>query len=82
MDQDDDQAYGRTHPLSGDRIQSLRDVYMVDPAWGKPANPAIEKRFQRVKAKLSGFIADPERTLRQFPESNKSVPARYARAYA
>ena len=80
--QDDDQAYGRTHPLSGDRIQALREVYMVDPAWEKPADPAIEARFQRVKAKLEGYIAEPERTLRKFPESNTSIPARYARAYA
>lgn len=80
--QDDDQAYGRTHPLSGDRIQSLREVYVVDPAWGKPADPAIEARFQRIKAKLSGYIADPDRTLRKYPESDTSVPARYARAYA
>ena len=80
--QDDDQAYGRTHPMSGDRIQALREVYVVDAAWEKPANPDIEKRFQRIKAKLSGFIAEPERTLRKFPESNTSIPARYARAYA
>jgi len=80
--QDDDQAYGRTHPMSGDRIQALREVYVIDPAWTKPADPEIEKRFQRVKAKLSGFIAEPERTLRKFPESNSSIPARYARAYA
>ena len=80
--QDDDQAYGRTHPMSGDRIQALREVYVIDPAWTKPADPEIEKRFQRVKAKLSGFIAEPERTLRKFPESNNSIPARYARAYA
>jgi predicted Zn-dependent protease len=80
--QDDDQAYGRTHPMSGDRIQALREVYVVDPAWDKPADPAIEARFQRIKAKLSGYIAEPERTLRKYPESNKSVPARYARAYA
>ena len=80
--QDDDQAYGRTHPMSGDRIQALREVYVIDPAWTKPADPDIEKRFQRVKAKLSGFIAEPERTLRKFPESNNSIPARYARAYA
>jgi predicted Zn-dependent protease len=80
--QDDDQAYGRTHPLSGDRIQALRESYMVDPAWEKPADPEIEKRFQRVKAKLEGYIAEPERTLRKFPESNTSIPARYARAYA
>lgn len=80
--QDDDQAYGRTHPMSGDRIQALREVYVVDPAWEKPADPGIEARFQRIKAKLSGYIADPERTLRKYPESNTSIPARYARAYA
>ncbi|MGQ2931748.1 MAG: tetratricopeptide repeat protein, partial [Sphingopyxis sp.] len=80
--QDDDQAYGRTHPMSGDRIQSLREVYVVDAAWAKPADPAIEQRFQRIKAKLQGFISEPERTLRKYPESNTSVPARYARAYA
>src|SRR3546814_10952016 len=34
------------------RIQTLREVYVVDPAWSKPADPAIEARFQRVKAKL------------------------------
>ncbi|WP_432769143.1 MAG: M48 family metalloprotease [Sphingopyxis sp.] len=82
IEQDDDQAYGRTHPMSGDRIQTLREVYVIDPAWEKPANPDIERRFQRVKAKLQGFIADPERTLRKYPESNSSIPARYARAYA
>ena len=80
--QDDDQAYGRTHPMSGDRIQTLREVYVIDPAWNKPADPAIEKRFQRIKAKLSGYMSEPERTLRKFPESNSSIPARYARAYA
>ena len=80
--QDDDQAYGRTHPLSGDRIQALREVYVVDPAWQRPSDPALEKRFQRVKAKLSGYMAEPARTLRKFPETDSSIPARYARAYA
>ncbi len=80
--QDDDQAYGRTHPMSGDRIQTLREVYVIDPAWAKPADPVIEKRFQRIKAKLSGFMTDPDRTLRKFPETNTTIPARYARAYA
>jgi predicted Zn-dependent protease len=80
--QDDEQAYGRTHPMSGDRIQTLREVYVVDPAWDKPADPKIEARFQRIKAKLSGYIADPDRTLRKYPETDTSIPARYARAYA
>src|SRR3546814_17967272 len=46
VSQDDDATYGRTHPLSGDRIQALREVYVVDPAWNKPNDPAIEKRFR------------------------------------
>ncbi len=75
-------SYGRTHPLSGERISLLRDTYQADPAWDTPPDPEIERRFQRVKAKLLGFTADPNTTLREFPESVQTVPARYARAYA
>jgi len=75
-------SYGRTHPLSGERVSLLRDVYQKDPAWDKPPDPEIEARFQRVKAKLLGFTADPAVTLRKYPESDQSIPARYARAYA
>lgn len=75
-------SYGRTHPLSGERVTLLRDVYQQDPSWDKPSDPDIESRFQRVKAKLLGFTADPVVTLRKYPESDQSVPARYARAYA
>lgn len=75
-------SYGRTHPLSGERVSLLRDVYQADPAWNKPSDPEIEARFQRVKAKLLGFTADPAVTLREYPESDQSVPGRYARAYA
>ena len=75
-------SYGRTHPLSGERVSLLRDVYQADPAWDKPPDAEIERRFQRVKAKLLGFTSDPNTTLRKFPESDQTVPARYARAYA
>ncbi len=80
--QDDEQAYSRTHPLSGDRIQALRETYTVDPAWDTPSDPALEAIFARVKAKLVGFVDEPVRTLRRFPERDTSIPARYARAYA
>ncbi len=80
--QDDDSAYQRTHPLTGDRIQTLRDGLEADPAWDKPVDPAMEARFQRVKAKLAGYLGDPKQTLRDYPENNKTIPARYARAYA
>lgn len=74
--------FASDHPLTGDRIAILQEKFAGDPAWGKPTDPAIEARFQRVKAKLQGFVSDPADTLRDYPETNTSVPAHYARAYA
>jgi predicted Zn-dependent protease len=81
-DQDDEQTYSRSHPMSGDRIAFLTREYEEDPAWNTPDDPAQQARFERIKAKLSGYIAEPEQTLRLYPKSMTGVPARYARAYA
>lgn len=75
-------SYARTHPLSGERISVLEDTYKADPAWNTPFNAKWEADFKRVKAKLSGYLADPNVTLRDYPETDLSVAARYARAYA
>ena len=77
-----DNSYGRTHPLSGERIIVLREVYEVDPAWDRPVDPQLEARFERIKAKLIGFVSEPQQTLIKYPESDQSLPAHYARAYA
>ncbi|WP_206242528.1 M48 family metalloprotease [Novosphingobium terrae] len=78
----DEDAFWSTHPLTDDRIQFLQDVYEKDPAWNKPKDPVLEERFARVKAKLYGYLAEPNDTLKAFPEYMTGVPARYARAYA
>lgn len=77
-----DDSYERTHPLSGERIAVLQEIYERDPAWKKPTDPALEARFQRIRAKLKGFVQAPADTLRDYPETDNSIPARYARAYA
>ena len=74
-------SYDRTHPLSSERIQALEQNFKTDPAWSKPVDPQLEARFQRVKAKLLGFV-NPKQAVIKYPESDKSVPAHYARAYA
>ena len=74
-------SYDRTHPLGSERINALREVYEKDPAWNRPLDPKLEARFQRVKAKLLGFVNPRQATIR-YPESDQSVPAHYARAYA
>jgi predicted Zn-dependent protease len=77
-----DNGYARTHPLTGDRIARLESAYEADPAWTRATDPALEARFQRIRAKLIGFVDDPQRVLARYPESDRSIPAHYARAYA
>ena len=78
----DDDAFYSDHPMTDDRIQLLQDTYQKDPAWGKPADPDLEVRFQRVKAKLFGYLAEPADTYQTYPDFMTGDPAHYARAYA
>lgn len=80
--QSDEATYMRTHPLSGDRVQTLRNLLAEDPAWDAPDDAALQERFMRVKAKLYGYLAEPQRVLNAYPLTDTSIPARYARAYA
>ena len=77
-----DSEFYSSHPMTADRIATLEDTSAKDPAWNRPFDAGVEARFQRVKAKLLGYSAQPGRTLQVFPVSDVSVPARYARAYA
>ena len=77
----DKDSFDRTHPLSSERIQALQQKLMSDPAWNKPVDAALDARFQRVKAKLMGFV-NPRQAVLRYPESNQTIPAHYARAYA
>jgi predicted Zn-dependent protease len=74
-------SYDRTHPLSSERISMLQNLFEKDPAWNNKTDPRLEARFQRVKAKLIGFI-NPRQAVTKYPESDQTIPAHYARAYA
>jgi predicted Zn-dependent protease len=80
--EDADDGYATTHPLSTDRIAYLAEVYQKDAAWNAKTPAELDARFQRIKAKLAGFVDDPARTMRDYPETDQSLPAHYARAYA
>ncbi len=82
VSRDAEMEYVRSHPLTSDRISTLRDTYQRDPAWTKPDDPALQARFERIQAKLKGYLDEPAQTLRSYPPSDTGVPARYARAYA
>ena len=88
----DDPALGRP---DADLVAGI-DVPSTSPANGPqpPVAPGIkcatapvatadlEQRFERVKAKLYGYLAEPARTLQAYPVTMTGAPARYARAYA
>lgn len=74
-------SFDRDHPLSSERIQALQQKLQNDPAWNKPTDPNLEARFERVKAKLLGYV-NPRQAVLKYPESDQSIPAHYARAYA
>jgi predicted Zn-dependent protease len=75
-------SYQRTHPLNRERIAALESVYQNDAAWDRPTPQGQEARFQRVRAKLEGFANDPQRVIARYPQTDQSIGARYARAYA
>ncbi len=77
-----DNPYARTHPLTGDRIANLETKLKASPSWDTPPDPDLERRFQRIKGKLLGFVETPARTFQVYPETDMSIPAHYARAYA
>jgi predicted Zn-dependent protease len=77
-----DNAYNRTHPLSGERIAALEHVLKQSPAWGRGADPKLQARYQRIRAKLIGYVSEPQHTLAAYPASDTSPSARVARAYA
>jgi predicted Zn-dependent protease len=75
-------AYFRSHPLTAQRIDSLNSLVQSQPNYKRPPELALNARFMRVKAKLAGYIWEPQRTLNAYPVTDNSVPARYARAFA
>ena len=77
----DDEWYS-THPMTDDRLTTLKDAFEHDPAWTRPEDPGLQRRFLRVKAKLYGYLAEPQQTLTAYPEYQNDIPAHYARAYA
>lgn len=74
--------YFRTHPLSRDRLEFIRDQIARSRQADAPLPPGLEDAFAMVRAKLDGFIESPAVTWRRWPESDGSAPARYARAIA
>ena len=74
--------YFRSHPLSSDRIEKLREVVSESAHSDAVDSDEDLQRMEMMKAKLLGFLYSPQRVFSEFPAEDQSQPARYARSVA
>lgn len=74
--------YLRTHPLTQDRIEALQAHVRKSRYAQAQDTPANREAHARMVAKLTGYLSEPSQTLRRYPDSDQSIAARYARAFA
>ncbi len=74
--------FAQSHPVSGDRIAHLEDLVAASPYKDKKDTPEAQHAYDMVRAKMRGYLERPDITLRRYPPSDTSKPARYARAMA
>ncbi|MBD24502.1 MAG: peptidase M48 [Candidatus Marinimicrobia bacterium] len=74
--------YMRTHPLTRDRMATIRAAIERSPYSEVAPNPRFELEHRRMIAKLFAFLKPQITTLQRYPKSDTSIEARYARAIA
>ncbi|MFN3214593.1 MAG: M48 family metalloprotease [Henriciella sp.] len=72
--------YFRSHPMSSNRVRTTRTLAEESGLADKPEDPRVALQFDMMKAKLVGFLEPPARVFRDYPPTDLSAPARYARA--
>lgn len=72
----------QSHPLAADRIESLEQRAKASPYFDVKDSPAEIARLHLIRGKIRGFLQEPAVTLRQYPLTDQSDEARYARAVA
>lgn len=74
-------AYFRSHPISSDRIEALRNRVVAQPNYNKVDDASAIAEHAVMKAKLDGFI-NPQMAMGKYDEKATDYPSRYARAIA
>lgn len=74
--------YVQSHPLPQQRIAQLRELARQSPYYERRDSAELRARHDMMRAKLSGFLDNPQTVLNRYPKGDQSLPARYARAIA
>lgn len=76
------EPYLQSHPLAVDRMTALEARAKASVHFADTDSPAEIARLKRIKGKIRGFLQEPNVTLRQYPLTDQSDEAHYARAVA
>ncbi|GAB4238973.1 MAG: M48 family metalloprotease [Methyloligellaceae bacterium] len=74
--------YLLSHPMPQQRIVQLRTMAKQSIYYNKKDPPELQKRHDMMRAKLSGFLDNPQTVFNRYPKSDQTLPARYARTIA
>jgi predicted Zn-dependent protease len=75
-------AFVRSHPVAMDRLAQLRNLVEKSPNFRTVDSPQLQLRHDMMRAKLAGYLDRPQVVFNRYPQSDNSLPARYARAIA
>ncbi len=74
--------YFRAHPLASDRIRNVRALAEASGMMDIPPTEKEQYQYDMMRAKLIGFLETAGKVRREYPDSDKSEAARYARSIA
>ncbi len=74
--------YLRTHPLSRERLNRIRDHMRRSPHTAKPTPAPFRRMHARVRAKLTGFLTSPGTVIARYEGKDGAPESRYALAIA
>jgi predicted Zn-dependent protease len=75
-------SYARTHPLSRERITHIRAHSESSQNKSGTLSKELQQEHIQVKAKLIGFIEEPNQLLITFNQDNQSIEAKIIRSVA
>ena len=75
-------TYVSSHPASRDRIAQLEELAKSSAFFQTLDPPELQQRHDLMRAKLIGFLETPQTVFNRYPQSDNSLPARYARSIA
>ncbi|MBO4643387.1 MAG: M48 family metalloprotease [Alphaproteobacteria bacterium] len=78
----DDFVLWRSHPAAKERLDIILNQQKTKFSPDQKRMKKENALFDRIKAKLTGFLYPTKKTLERYPKTDTGLPARYARAIA